>query len=327
MVSLSMNWKGILFAAGIGLLAYLAAPYIPAFNAIILGLLIGILIGNFSKLPSVLQPGIKFTGSKMLELSILFLAFSINFSHIVRLGWESFVIIVIMIIALLLLTVFLAIRVKCPHSIGWLVGFGTAICGSSAIAAVAPGITKNKDDVGIAMAVVNLMGSIGMLLLPLAFVYLPFSDIETGLLLGGSLHAVGNVAGAAYALSDSVGEAAITIKLARVAMLSPAVIFFTWLINKNEPKNLKQHLNLPYYLWGFILITLLTTFIDFPKEFLSWMDATGKLVLTIAMTAIGLNVSFKTLFLSGRKALGFGVLIFAIQLMILFSLIFIFKAF
>ncbi len=318
MVSLKKELNGFLLAALLGLLAYYTAPLLPSlFNSILVALIFGMVIGNAVKPPAPFQSGITFTSGKLLELSILFLAFSINYNHIAALGINSFIIVLATIIVVLLFTFYLAKKVNCPGATGWLVGFGTAICGSSAIAALAPSVARNKDDVGIAMAVVNLFGTIGMVLLPFVLIKFNLSAAETGLLIGGSLHSVGNVAGAGYGINNEIGEAAITIKLARVAMLSPALIFFNYLVNRNEAKNWKEHFSLPWYLWGFIAITIIASLVNIPESVTHVMDFAGKIVLTIAMAAIGLKVSFKNLYLSGRRGLGFGLIIFAAQLILL----------
>ena len=311
-------YKGIVLAALIGLAAYFLASYtVAALGSILLALLLGMLVGNLTTLSPSYNTGIAFTSSKLLELSILFLAFSINYKHIVALGASSFAIIAVLVLLLLLITYFLSIKVKCPTSSAWLTGFGTSICGSSAIAALAPSVTNNKDDVAISMAVVNLLGSIGMIVLPIVFRNGEWSTAQMGLLIGGGLHAVGNVAGAGYAISNEVGEAAITIKLARVALLSPALIFFNYLVNRNNVGNWKEHFHLPWYLWGFIAITIFISLVELPVSFLETMDVVGKIILTIAMAAIGLKVSFRQLFKSGRMGVGFGIIIFIIFLLLL----------
>lgn len=314
MDSLRKNLNGVVLATGIGLVAHFAAAFTPSWlNGILLALLLGMVVGNLWRVPGSLQPGIAFTSSKLLELAVLFLAFSINYTHIAALGAGSFSIVALVVVAMVFITFFLARGVNCPGSTGWLVGFGTAICGSSAIAALAPRVAKNKEDVGIAMAVVNLFGSLGMVLLPLLLVRFDLDTKQLGLLIGGTLHSVGNVVGAGYTISDGVGEAATTIKLARVALLSPALILFNYLVNRAELKSWKQHLQLPWYLWGFIIITVLTSVVPMPPTLLAVMDTAGKLALTIALAAIGLKVSFRELYVSGRKGLVFGLMVFAIQ--------------
>jgi uncharacterized integral membrane protein (TIGR00698 family) len=231
-----------------------------------------------------------------------------------KLGWESFLIVGIVVFVVLILTVFLAKKMNCPSSVGWLVGFGTAICGSSAIAALAPSVSKNKEDVGVAMAVVNLYGVMGMLVLPIFLTAFSFSTLESSLLLGGTLHSVGNVAGAAFGLTPEIGEQALTIKLARVALLSPGLIFFSYLTQRNTHKNWKEYFQLPWYLWGFIAITIFVSFITLSKELIDLASVLGRILLTFAMVAIGLKVSFASLIQSGKRGLVFGLLLFIIQI-------------
>lgn len=298
----------------LGLSGHFLSTYAPGWlNGLLLALVLGMVVGNGARLPATVMPGISLTSGKLLELSVIFLAFGIDYGHIAALGAGAFTIVAVVVVGMVLITFRLAQVVRCPGSTGWLVGFGTAICGSSAIAALAPRVAKNKEDVGIAMAVVNLFGSLGMIVLPFALVRFDLSDTQLGLLIGGTLHSVGNVVGAGYALSDGVGEAATTIKLARVAMLSPALILFNYLVNRGEARHWREHLQLPWYLWGFIGITLLGSLVDMPAALLDAMELAGKLALTIALAAIGLKVSFGELFRSGRKGLGFGLLIFAVQ--------------
>lgn len=326
MIKPEQEYRGVMLATMIGLTAYVVSGYLPsAFNSILTALLFGMLAGNFIKFPDSFQSGISLTSGKMLELSIIFLAFSINFTHITKLGATGFSIIAIVVFLILLITYFLAHRVNCPGSTGWLVGFGTAICGSSAIAALAPSVAKNKDDVAIAMAVVNLFGSLGMIALPALLLKFHLTPDQMGLILGGSLHSVGNVAGAGYTLGNHIGETAITFKLARVALLSPGLIFFNYLVNRGQNKNWWDYFRLPWYLWSFIAITIISSFVIFPVDFLSFMESTGKIVLTIAMAAIGLKVRFSDLFKSGKKGLVFGILIFFIQLSFVFLFMNVFK--
>jgi uncharacterized integral membrane protein (TIGR00698 family) len=318
-------YRGVVLAIIIAFVSYWVAPYIYSMNSIIMGLFLGILVGNLIKLPESFDSGIGFTSNKLLELSIVFLAFSINYTHIREIGLSSFVVILILVLLVLLLTLVLSKLFKCPGSTGWLVGFGTAICGSSAIAALASTASKNKSDVGISMAVINLFGVIGMIGLPFILGMFSGTPVENGLILGGSLHSVGNVAGAAYAMGSETGEVAITVKLARVSLLSPALIFFNIVLNKGTVSNWKHYLRLPWYLIVFILITILTSLVEFPQSFLATMSLLGVLTLTTAMVAIGLKVSFRVLYESGKKGLLFGLVMFLIQIVLLVGLMFVFR--
>lgn len=317
-------YKGILFSVFLGLLSVLLEKFMPpAFNGILIALLLGMLIGNLLKLPVALESGINYTSSKMLELSILFLAVGINYTDIAALGVHPFVGVALVVFAVLFLSFFLSKRFNCPGNTGILVGFGTAICGSSAIAALSPSLQKqNKEDVAIAMAVVNLLGTLGMLVLPWALLQIdwPSSDVASsaiGYLVGGSLHSVGNVAGAGFAIGKSAGDVAITVKLARVALLTPGLIFMTYLTQRNAEGSWKRYFKLPWYLIGFIIVTFVVSVFDVPKPALKDVEYVGKVILTIAMAAIGLKVSFKKLLQAGSRGLRFGVVMFALQLSLL----------
>ncbi len=319
MINIHSQGKGILLSVLLGVVAWVLAPFIPKMNEVLLGLILGILVSNLIKIPASFQDGISFTGSKLLELSILFLAFSINLSHIADLGWQTFIVVLVVVFAVLLLTLWLSKKMNCPGSTGWLIGFGTAICGSSAIAALAPSVSKNKEDVGIAMAVINLFGIIGMIAFPAILPLVDWTVHEMGLMIGGTLHSVGNVAGAGYAMDEEIGEAAITVKLARVALLSPALIFFNYFQQQGAVKNWKEHFKLPWYLWAFISISVLVSFISLPNEVLRNLESIGKAILTVAMAAIGLKVKFSKLYQSGKKGLLFGLLIFVLQILLVLS--------
>ncbi len=315
-------YKGLLLAVVIGLLSYFGAGYIPGVNAVLLSFLIGVLLGNVSNLPPDFSKGISFSSSKVLEASIVLMAFGISFGKISSIGTSKFALIVILITALLLITVFISKRFSGTATTNWLVGFGTAICGSSAIAALAPAVTDNKEEIGISIAIVNLIGSLGMVIMPLLLVALNVSDTQSSAYIGASLHSVGNVMGAGYEINPAVGASALTLKLARVALLSPAIIFFKIISQQGERSGWRSYLKLPNYLWAFIAITVFVSFVSLPTDLLKVIDTAGKLLLIIAMAGIGLKVSLKQLIVSGKKAISFGLLIFAIQLALISLLLF-----
>ncbi len=321
-MDLKSNWRGVIFSIALGLLSMFLEMYTPSYiNGIIIALILGMMVSNSITLPSNLDSGIGYTSAKMLEFSILFLAVGINYTEIAHLGASSFVGLAVIVFIVLSATYYLSQRFNCPANTGILVGFGTAICGSSAIAALSPSLkNKEKEDVAIAMAVVNLLGTLGMLILPIILLKSDFSASKIGLLVGGSLHSVGNVAGAGFTIGKEAGDAAITVKLARVALLTPGLIFMNYLVNRNSAGNWKDYFKLPWYLIGFILVTILVSMIEIPKSSIKDLEYVGKIILTIAMAAIGLQVSFSKLLKAGKRGIGFGIVIFGLQLGLLLLL-------
>lgn len=319
---LAKSWQGWLLVTVLGIAAIYLSPMIPGTNEIMLGIVLGVLAGNLPFKWEGTKEGVDWWRSTGLNVSIIFLGFGISFRHIGALGWGVIAVLILLVFIMLVLTLVLARVFRCKTTTGWLVGFGTVICGSSAIAALSGSVTRDKEDTGIAMAVVNLMGLISMLLLPFALLAMPVSEKFAALIIGGGLHAVGNVAGAAYAMNDAVGDYAITIKLGRVAMLAPALILFNLMANRTL--SLRDNLRLPYYIWGFIIVIAIVSFVPIPAPVLTTMKGIAKILLTLAMVGIGLGISVKGLFLKGRKAMGFGVVIFLIHMMMLISLVWLF---
>ena len=323
----AINWKenskGIVFAALIGIVSLFIGQYSPAFlNSVMWALFIGVALRNLVNIPQDWESGIAFASAKMLELSIVFLAFGINYGQIAGLGLGSFVAISITVLVVLIATFFMSKKFNCPTNTGLLVGFGTAICGSSAIAALAPSLKNGeKEDVAIAMAVVNLIGTVGMLVMPFMLLRLMWTDAQMGFLVGASLHSVGNVAGAGFALGKEAGDIAITVKLARVALLTPGLFLMNYLSNRHSGLGEKTKFQLPWYLIGFLLISLLHSFVAIPQEVSKSATFTGNVILTIAMAGIGLKVSFKKLLQAGKRGLRFGIVIFIIQVVLLIGLL------
>lgn len=307
---------GLVISALVAVVGIVSAPYIPGFNAVLIALLLGMILGNLTDWSKRFKKGIDFSGSKVLELSIVLLAFGMSVDEIGELGWETIIIILVMVVLMLFATVALSKRMNCPRSGGLLTGFGTTICGSSAIAAVAPSVAKDKHDIGISLAVVSLIGAIFMFVWPLVNSLFIIDPQHMALLTGGTLHSVGNVAGAGYSISEDVGNMAVTIKMLRVAMLAPSVLLFNVLTRETKPKSIKEFLKLPIYLWAFILVTIVVISIDIPEVITENVSHGAKWLLAVAMAAIGFKTSFKTLYRSGKKVLMFGFIIYFIQVAI-----------
>lgn len=311
---------GIVLAVGLGLAAIFLSGLTPSFlNSYLLALLVGMILAPFvNKLPQ-LNAGISLSSAKMLEWSVVLLAFSIDYKAIGAIGAKDFAVIIMVVLVVLLATYYLSKMLSCPGKTGWLVGFGTAICGSSAIAALAPKIKSNKEDVAISLASVNLLGSLAMVLLPFVFEFYPLLEKEMAFLIGASLHSVGNVAGAGFSVSEEVGQLALVYKMARVALLSPALLFMVWLDSRKSNEQ-KFRFQLPWYLIVFIAVSIIVSFFPLPALLLKWSETIGKFILTIAMAAIGLKVDVFRLLKAGQRGLVFALVIFILQISLLWLL-------
>lgn len=311
---------GILLAAFIGFAAFFLSGFTPSFlNSYLLALLLGMFLVPLTNKVSIFDPGIDLSAAKLLELSVIVMAFGMDYKAIGAIGAKDFVVIAMVLTIVLLATFYLSKVLSCPGKTGWLVGFGTAICGSSAIAALAPRIKAQKEDVAISLAAVNLLGSIGMLLMPLILQIFPILEKEMAFFIGASLHSVGNVAGAGFSVSEEVGQLALVYKMARVALLSPALLLMVWL-DARKASNQKFQFKMPWYLIAFIIISVMVTFLPLPTNVIGYTETLGKIILTVAMAAIGLKVHLWRLIQAGQRGLVFALLVFVLQMGLLWLL-------
>jgi len=312
---------GILITGSIALISWLVGPLILGLNSVIFGLLLGISLGNLWTPKEEFQPGISFSSSKILEFAIVMMAFEINLKALSEVGLPILAIVLISVTLILFLTLFLSKKMSCPDANGWLIGFGTAICGSAAISALGTLITKDKAQIGISLAVINILGGLGIFFVPALTPLLGLGPTESGVIVGGSLHSMGHVAGASALLDEEVRNVAISVKLVRIALLTPALILFSNIINAQQQTKKSFSLKIPRYLVLFIAISLFVSFVGIPKELVSITKTLSNIGLTIAMVAIGIGISFKKLIQSGMKAMSFGVVVFVSFLLIIFLLL------
>ncbi len=285
-------------------------------NALILGLL----LANIFKLSPKLTPGFQFSEKKVLGWAIALMGLQLSFAKLSISWWLAPVILLAMVVAISI-GYRIATRFGVFSSCGYMMGVGTAVCGASAIAAVSPFLKSQPHETGVAIGVVNVLGTLGMLILPALALALGFGDEETGVLIGGSLHAVGQVVGAGYAVNEVTGEIATFVKLGRVLMLGP-VVLFTALLMHSKSGSLERKKVLPGFIIVFLVLLLVTNLFNLPTEVTSTVKLIDKALLTIAMAGIGLQIRVRDLIKQGPKALALGSIIFVVQIGLMLAFVY-----
>ncbi len=304
-------------------LAMVAYGFVRLFNfgsLAINALLFGFILANVFKLSPKLTPGIKFSEKKVLGWAIALMGLQLSFAQLSLSWWLAPVIILAMVIAIGI-GYRIATRFGVFDSCGYMIGVGTAICGASAIAAVSPFLKTEAHETGVSIGVVNLLGTAGMVLLPAIALGLGFGADEAGVLIGGSLQAVGQVVGAGYAMSEATGEIATLVKLGRVLMLGP-VVLFTAFIMHTKTEGVDRKKVLPGFILVFLLLLILANVFTIPDEVLSYVKQADKALLAVAMAGIGLQIKLRDLLKQGPKALLLGSLIFAVQISLMLAFIY-----
>ena len=309
--------RGLSLTFIIAIIAVVLSIFIPI-GAVTLGIILGILIGNiFTLNPSFLQ-GIKFSEKNILSFAIILMGVKLNFGIIQELGFKSIIIIVLSIGFTIFTAVILSKILRLKPKLGLLLGIGNGICGSSAIAATQQIIGAEEDEVGLSVAIINFLGTIGIFLIPfVSKILLNFSDIKSAFLIGNTLQAIGQVVASGFSINANVGHTATIIKMMRILMLTPVVLSLI-IIFRQKRKDIKtnsfQKKTFPFFIIGFILMSLIPSFHLLPE---SWIHIVGKAshyLLVIAMAGIGLKVSFSSILKNGKKALLVGSLVFLFQI-------------
>ena len=318
---------GIALCIAVGSIAVFSSSYIPI-GAVAISIILGIAIGNISKLNKIFDRGISFSEKKLLSLAIALMGVNLDFMILKDIGYKSIILVISALFVTISSSIILGKIFKFDKKFALLLGIGNGVCGSSAIAATEQIIGANEEEVGLSIAIVNFMGTIGIFLIPfIAKFILHFSDINSGLLVGNTLQAVGQVVAAGFSISDSAGQIATIVKMTRILMLLPLVftLIFVFLDKSKSGNDQVKKPMIPMFIIGFVLFSLLPNFNLIPKEQVKNIAQISHYLLVIAMAGVGLKIKFQSIVRDGKSALTIGGLIFLIQILFSAAMISIFN--
>ena len=308
---------GIALAFAVMLLAKFLSSYIPALGTTLLALIIGVVIRQFFSQFSVFSEGVTWAEKYILETAIVFIGFGFEVTKFAEIGELTLLVIFGSIVAIILLALTLSrFFGKKGSQLYWLLGAGSAICGSSAIGATAPLIQAKEEETGISMAIINILGLLGMILLPLIAKTFHFSDLDTGIFIGGILQSVGHVVGAGFAINEEVGQIATVVKMGRIAFLIPFLIVVYFLFRKQSDGS---KIKFPVFILLFLIVVFIAQVDILTSEHLKFLSKSGDTLLNVGMAAIGLKINVKNLWKISGKGFVAGSIIFSVQI-ILFML-------
>lgn len=312
---------GLLLVIGVALLGqWLALAIWPAIGAVTLAILLGIAVGNLPFTGTRALPGFAFAEKKLLPLAIVFLGAELQLRVLMALGSPTILLILIVVGVTLGLSLQLGRLLGFGRPLSLLIGVGTAICGASAIAAVAPLVKGNEEEIGLSVGAVNLLGALGIFLLPPLVLLLGLDAVVGGVVVGGSLQAVGHVVAAGYAINDETGAIALLVKMGRVLLLGPLTLLVSWLSANGATAETRQPVRVPNFIIGFFLMSVLVSWGSVPEGVVDLAKLAGKWLLLLAMAGIGLKIRLTAVFQQGPKTLLFGALLVTLQLIIVLGL-------
>lgn len=306
------NGAGVLLAVIVMLAAKGLSVVFPTLGAALLALLSGVIVRQFIKHFKPFQTGIVWAEKYVLETSTVLIGFGFQLRQLEMVGFSTIGFVILSVILVFLSAVLLRKLFRGESTLYWLLGAGSAICGSSAIGATAPLLKSKEEETGISLAVVNLLGLAGMVLLPLIASLLHFSPTETGIFLGGVLQSMGHVVGASFSVSQEVGQIATIVKMSRIALLMPFLFVIYFLFKRTDSSKVA----FPVFIVFFAIAVIISQTDVFAPATLKTLSQTGEVLLNIALAAIGLKINLKSLWSVSGKAVLAGTLIFVFQILL-----------
>ena len=307
--------QGLNNIIGIEILGYTKSPISTA----MISILLGILLGNIFKMREGFLFGIDFTQKYVLKLGIICLGIQLKPFEFLKFGTIAIPLIIICIISVLIVVKLLIKKLKISTRMAYLISIGSTVCGTTAIMATAPVIKANKGEVAYAIANITVFGIISMLIYPyFANIYFNGDPLFVGLFLGTSIHETSQVAAAGliydqqFNSPETLNVATVT-KLIRNTFLVIMIPLFAFLYNRNTTKTKNYSLiNIfPYFVLGFIGMIIFRNMGDeiFLTEYsqpmwqsvVSNVKESAKILLSMAMAAVGLSTNLKDLKLMGYK--------------------------
>jgi uncharacterized integral membrane protein (TIGR00698 family) len=267
----------------------------PIIEPLVLAILIGMAIRTIRGESSREEPGVRFVAKDLLELAVCLLGATMDVPRLFASGPALALGIIALVCTALPLGYAIGRAAGLSSRLAILVACGNAICGNSAIAAVAPVIGADREDVAASIALTAVLGVIVVLGLPLLIQPLALSHYQYGVLAGLTVYAVPQVLAAAFAVSPLSGQVATVVKLARVLMLGPVVVFFS--LRGRHPSgsatNAPRGALVPWFVVGFVLLATLRSLGRIPEPSAAIAKVAAGWLTIGAMAALGLSVDVR----------------------------------
>ena len=313
MSKIKNNALGVVLCLAIAMPAYYLGKQLPLIGGPVFAILMGMIITFLVKDKSKVQSGITYTSKKILQYAVILLGFGMNLSDIVKTGSSSLPIIISTIATSLVVAYVLCKVLKMPSKISTLIGVGSSICGGSAIAATAPVIEADDEEIAQAISVIFLFNILAALIFPTLGGMLGLSNDGFGLFAGSAVNDTSSVTATATAWdgihgSNTLDQATI-VKLTRTLAIIPITLVLAFKRTRDAEKsestfNLKKIF--PFFILFFILASVITTVFNLPGNITAPIKDLSKFFIVMAMAAIGLNTNIVKLVKSGAKPIFMG---------------------
>jgi uncharacterized integral membrane protein (TIGR00698 family) len=269
----------------------------PYIEALVIAILLGIAIRSFWQPGDIWSAGISFSARTLLEIAVVLLGASISLGAIVASGPALLSGIVATVVAALAASYATSRALGLPRRVSILIACGNSICGNSAIAAVAPVIGADSDDIASSIAFTAILGVVVVLGLPLFIPLLALSETQYGVLAGLTVYAVPQVLAATVPISAVSAQLGTLVKLVRVLMLGPVVVLLSLFrsrlgVSGPAPRPGLFYL-IPWFIIGFLVLATARSIGLIPNALLGPIMISAKVLTVVSMAALGLGVDVR----------------------------------
>lgn len=316
------NVKGLLLCLAIAIPAWFLGKQFPVIGGPVIAIILGMILSLLIKDKTPFATGIKFTSKKILQYAVILLGFGMNLSVVLQTGLQSLPIIIATIATSLVMTFVMSKILHIPSKISTLVGVGSSICGGSAIAATAPVIDADDEDVAQAISVIFFYNVLAALIFPNMAALLGFdtaSGEAFGIFAGTAVNDTSSVTAAAstwdamWNLGSETLDKAVTVKLTRTLAIIPITLALAFLRTRKEGQNKENKVSMkqvfPFFILYFIAASVITTIavnLGVDAGVFAPIKDLSKFFIILAMAAIGLNTNIIKLIKTAGKPLAMG---------------------
>ena len=303
---------GIAIALGFALCAMFLGTLFPIIGSSVFALILGILLNELIDLPENSRPGLNWSGKKLLQYSIIFMGFSLPIETVASTDLSSLKISLPTITVAFLAAIIFGKVFHLKFHLRTLIGFGTAICGGSAIAAAAPIIEADEEEIALSMSTIFFFNILAVFIFPVLGHIWHMSNFHFGLWSGTAINDTSSVVAAAFSYSKAAGEMATIVKLTRALMIVPVCLGLIGLkLYRTKQQGSKKGILkkiVPWFIIWFIVASLLSSIGLVPKVVIPYLKEISQLFMAMALVGIGSKVSWKQFRSAGSAPLLVGLI-------------------
>lgn len=325
-------FPGIILSVGVAILACWLESLLPIhlIGSAVIAMFIGMILNYFLRNTKVFTSGLKFTSKKILKFAIILLGLSLNITTILNVGKMSLTVMIFTLLTCFGGGYFIGKALGLNWKLSNLISAGTGICGGSAIAAIAPTIDADDNDIAYAMSATFLFDMAMIVLFPIMGQAMGMTDQAFGIWAGTAVNDTSSVVATGYAFSEGAGDFATMVKLTRTLAIIPTVITFAFvqlrlkrkeaLANSKNGSELKVNFSIakifPWFILGFLAMSIAASVFPIPAAVVSGTKSASKFLMVCALAAIGLNTSFSSMKKAGIRPMIHGFIISALVVVV-----------